>query len=235
MTHLVVGFGEVGKAVFKVLADHYSNVSSADVNGHHLTFDVLHICFPYSDDFEAQVRKYQQANLTTNGLTIIHSTVPLGTNRKLNSVSSPVRGVHPKLDEGIRTFVKYFGGERAEEASKIFSYIGIKTKVLPSAEECEAGKLWDTTQYGWMIILNKYIYEWCKEKNLDFENVYTDWNKTYNQGYSELGRSEVFRPHLKHMDGAIGGHCVIPNLKFVDSKVSEIIKSKNEELNGISK
>ena len=77
-------------------------------------------------------------------------------------------------------------------------------------------------------IVEKEIEKWCDKNNVDFEAVYTEANKTYNKGYKKLGRIEVVRPHLKYMPGKIGGHCVLPNCKILDSHIAKIILQKNK-------
>ena len=148
----------------------------------------------------------------------------------MEAVSTPVRGIHPNLVDGIKTFVKYFGGKNAYEAAKIFQACDIKTRILERAKDCEAGKLLDTTQFGWMIILNKMIYEWCKENNVNFEIVYREWNQTYNSGYTELGQTQFSRPWMDYIPGKIGGHCVMPNCDILNNPLTEIIKLYNEKL-----
>lgn len=228
LKQLIIGNGEVGGALRKVLkkADildlNYQSVSSE-------TYEVLHICFPYKDaKFIKFVKDYQERFKPK--LTVIHSTVPIGTSRKCNAIHSPVRGVHPFLAKGIRTFVKYFGGPKAANAAKLFSGLGIKTASFKDQETTEAIKLWDTTQYGWQIILQKEIFQWCKKHGLDFKAIYQAANRDYNSGYVKLGRSEVVRPHLDHKEGSIGGHCVIPNARILDSFISSQILEYNQGL-----
>jgi hypothetical protein len=229
LTQVVVGLGEVGGAVREVLGcDGHDPFKNILAKGH---YDVVHIAFPYNQanyDFATVVEEYKA--LFTPNLTIIHSTVPLGTSRPLNAVHSPIRGVHPHLAKGIRTFVKFFGGERAEEAAKLFEAKGVKTKCASRQEDTEAAKLWDTTQYGVMVLLNKEIYNYCQEHQLDFDIVYRDFNATYNEGYMELGRNEVVRPFLKYMEGPIGGHCVVQNSHLLNSLSAERIKAENAAL-----
>ena len=227
MNHIVIGMGEVGKALFEVLESNpdYS-VGRHDINSSFVPFSgrprAMHIAIPYSDRFEEIVRGYVRAY--DPSMVIVHSSAPLGTCDKNFWIHSPVRGVHPNIAKGLRTFVKYFGGIRSEEAADMFSALGIKTVAVPHARDCEAAKLWDTTQYGLMIVLNKVIYQWCKENGVDHELAYKDFNRTYNQGYIELGRPEVVRPYLKHMAGPIGGHCVIPNLPLLgENEVTNFI------------
>ena len=79
----------------------------------------------------------------------------------------------------------------------------------------ELAKLLDTTYYGYNILFAKYVNEMCQENDLDFDNVYTKPNKTYNSGYTELGKTNVIRPVLTPPDGEIGGHCVTQNFKLL--------------------
>ena len=229
--HLVIGLGEVGKAVKIVLAKKYS-VDGIDRNSPKLSgrYDVLHICFPYSKKFNSMVTAYKKKYGTQNCLVIIHSTVPVGTTTKAKAVHSPIRGIHPFLAEGVKTFTKYCGGARADEAAEIFSALGIKTKTTPKAENTEALKLWDTTIYGWNILIEKEIHDFCKTHGLDFSLVYTDANQSYNRGYAALGHPEFKKFILKHMDGKIGGHCIIPNCQLLGTEIPKFILKQNRKL-----
>ena len=214
MDNLVIGLGEIGTALTKILK---CDGIDRDTKAEHKTYKYIHICFPYSENFVEYVRQYQE--LYSPKLTIIHSTVPVGTSRQCNAVHSPVRGIHPYLEDGIRTFVKYFGGKDAYEASLIFSELGIKIGLTFNSENTEAMKLWDTTIYGVNILLEKEIYEYCKINGLDFDFVYTNANKTYNDGYEKLGFPQFKKYILKHIEGKIGGHCILPNIELLKSKV----------------
>lgn len=224
-TNLVIGNeGEVGSAVQEIL-----NCEGIDFQTQHSEkFDVLHVCFPYSDKFVEAVKQYQKQYEAD--LVVVHSTVPLYTCDLNGWVHSPVRGVHPNMVHGLKTFVKYFGGKRAMEAASPWAALGIEVKTTMKAAETEALKLWDTAQYGVMIMLEKEIHAWCKKHDLDPELVYTDANHTYDIGYEKLNRPEVARPYLKHMDGPIGGHCVIPNCDLLDSPITAMLKQFNDRL-----
>ncbi|MEK7120524.1 MAG: hypothetical protein AAB840_00345 [Patescibacteria group bacterium] len=227
--NLVVGLGEVGFAIKTILGcDGHDPMKNILANG---KYEVLHVCFPYFDGFEKEVEKYKKE--FDADLIIIHSSVPMGVSSKLGAVHSPIRGVHPNLEKSIRTFVKFFGGEKAKEASKIFEEFCIKTLVTEKAENTEAMKLWDTTQYGAMILLNKEIYDFCQKWGLDFDVVYTKANRSYNEGYGEMEMPFVSRPYLKYMDGKIGGHCIIPNSYFLDSETPRRIIENNDKINGV--
>ena len=57
--------------------------------------------------------------------------------------------------------------------------------------------------------------------------MWTMWNENYNKGYEELEHEEYKRPNLLPIMGNIGGHCVIPNLDFLDSDFTKLIKKRN--------
>lgn len=231
----VMGYGEVGLAIAKF----YKNPKIKDLNRDDGLdgVEILNICIPWSDKFlsiaKAEIKRIKPK------LTIIHSTVPLNTTKNLSDefagfvVHSPVRGAHPDLFKGIKTFVKYIGADDKQAgkmAERHLKSLGIKTKLLFPSNTTEAIKLWDTTQYGWMIVLNKEIKKWCEKNKIDFDAVYAEANKSYNEGYKKFSRAEVVRPYLKYMPGPIGGHCVLPNCKMIDSEISKFILDINKKL-----
>lgn len=218
---LVVGTGQIGKAVLAVLECHGYDVADGEYP-YQEPFDVLHICFSYSDTFEEDVRHYQE--LTGAKLTIIHSTVPIGVSTRLGAVHSPVRGKHPDLEQSIRTFTKFFGGPQAEEAAQIFRKKGITCVTTPKSETTEALKLFDTEQYHLNILAEKAIYKYCTDHGLDFDVVYTQANRTYNEGYEVMGMPHFKKYVLDHVEGPIGGHCVTEN-----SKLLSLLTIINEE------
>lgn len=234
MTQLVIGLGEIGTAIRAVLEcdgmDIKNGVQTFETKGDHplLAYDVLHICFPYSEDFKYIVKAYKEEFLTD--LVVVHSTVPLDTCDWIGAVHSPVRGVHPELEAGVRTFVKYFGGQGAGKAAALFAEKGIKTSTVQSARETEAMKLWDTTGYGWNILLEKAIKKYCEKHNLDFKTVYHDANISYNQGYLELKKPQFLKYVLKDFPGPIGGHCVQENWELLEDPLTEISKQLHEDL-----
>ena len=224
MLHLVIGRGQIGLALTGIL-----KCESIDKGEHKETiFDVLHICIPYSKKFIHYVKEYIYQYQPK--LVIIHSTVPIGTTEKLGDIAvhSPIRGIHPHLEEGIRTFVKYFGGKQAKIAANIFTNKLIQTKFCKNSRDTEAGKLWSTTAYGLNIILQKTIKEYCDKNRLNYKIVYEDFTETYNNGYSKLGMSNVIRPVLNHIEGKIGGHCIISNCKLLKNKIAKFILKENK-------
>lgn len=224
----ILGYGEIGQSIAKF----YKNPKVKDLNRDDglMGVDILHVCIPYNDKFISAVEK--EIKEIKPKLTIIHSTVALGTTEKLGRmvVHSPVRGTHPHLYKSMKIFVKYIGADDKKAgllAQRHLNSLGIKTKVFYPSKTTEALKLWDTTQYGWMIVLNKEIKKWCDKNGLDFEKVYADSNKSYDETYKKLGRPEVVRPYLKYMPGKLGGHCIIPNCEILEGEIAEFILRKN--------
>lgn len=222
--NLVIGLGQIGSAIRSIL-----KCDGIDLGNHTKKhYDVIHICIPYSKTFVKSVRKYQK--LFTPKITVIHSTVPVGTSDKLGAVYSPCRGKHPNLEKGIRTFEKLFAGKQAKKASHIFLSKGIKVKIHKDTKTAEAFKLWDTTQYGFNIILEKEIHKYCTKNKLDFDVIYTWGNETYNKGYKKLGHPEYTKYVLKHVDGKLGGHCVVQNTPLLGGRIAKFIKEYNDSL-----
>lgn len=226
--HLIIGSGEVGKALYNVLRPHY-NVSIRDVEsgirGH---FDVLHLCFPPIKNFVSVAKSYMK--LYNPSVVVVHSTVPVGTTQKLgvHAVHSPIRGIHPNLERGIKTFVKYFGGPRAKEAASYFDAIGIPVQAFKKSETTELLKILDTTYYGWNIMFAKEVKRICDERGLDFNEVYVVPNKDYNDAYEKIGIPYVARPVLYPKEGGIGGHCIIPNTLLLKDWLTDALRTRNK-------
>lgn len=190
--------------------------------------DMMHICFPYSKDFTRHVFDYQVRY--SPGITVIHSSVPVGTSDTLRAVYSPVRGVHPNLELGMRTITKYFAGLKAGEVAAEFYKAGVPVRIMADTRSLEAAKLWDTTAYGLNILLEKEIWKYCRENQLDYEIVYREFTQTYNMGFKKLGMPHVQRPWLMHAAGKIGGHCVVPNAALLDSPSAKRLVKENSKL-----
>lgn len=226
-SNIVIGLGEIGQAIQQIFE---CDGIDKDTKYEAKHYDVMHVCIPFVDDSFFTIVENYKKEFTPN-VVIVHSTVPVGTNKKLGSVASPCRGVHPHLKESIMTFVKYFGGKDAVEASEIFIDKGIKVYVTEDSDTIEAMKLWCTTQYGLNLIMEKFIYKYCLENGLDFNVVYTDCNKTYNEGYLKLGFPQYQKYILQHREGKIGGHCIMPNLDLIGSNIiTDLIKNYNDTL-----
>ncbi len=232
----VFGNGEVGSAIAKF----YQNPRIKDLNRDDdlARVEILNVCIPWSDNFIEIVKK--EIEEIKPQLTIIHSTVAPGTTKEIIAqlspdaggmiVHSPVRGVHPNIHKGIKTFVKYVGAENEEAgklAQKHLESLGIKTELFTPATTTEMGKLLDTSYYGVCIAWHGEMKKMCDQLGIDFEKTVTSFNKTYNQGYHELGMYNVIRPVLYPPNKCINGHCVINNSeilkKYFESEALDLI------------
>lgn len=229
MRGLIIGAGEIGSSLYRVLNDHHETYIR-DVDEKEVPeIEVLNICFPYSDSFEEYVREYVEKYKPK--ATIVHSTVPVGTCRELGVVHSPVRGKHPHLDKGIKTFVKYLGGpeEQVEIAKDYLESAKIQVDVFDSSDDTEAAKLLSLQYYGLCITFMKEVMKVCDEKGLNFEQVYTHANMDYNDGWIELSEEQFIRPVLEWHPGKIGGHCVIQaGCALLDTPISDFVNAMNE-------
>jgi UDP-N-acetyl-D-mannosaminuronate dehydrogenase len=235
--NLIIGLGEIGSAVKEINKDAGNIVSVIDVgqdiydNFNDSDIDFIHICIPYSNKFIQIIVDYLNKYELGKAICIIHSTVPIGTTRKIQALTecrvfySFCRGVHPNLKEGLLTFTKYFcdGGEAIAKWQdvaganiiKYYNSLGIECQYLGHFENGEAAKIISTTYYGYNILFAKEVKKICNEHNLSFNNVYTYPNVSYNKGYIKLGKYNVVRPTLSAPNGKIGGHCVVPNFNLL--------------------
>jgi hypothetical protein len=232
----IVGYGEIGKSLHELyldfkqydvkICDPYLNKDDNIYNS-----EFLNICIPYNKNFVSIVNNYILKYKPK--ITVIHSTVAPGTTLliKGNVCHSPNRGLHPNLKEGIKTFVKYIGSEDfkvSKEYAKHLHCLDIEYYICKNSKTSEYAKLIDTTYYGLCIAFHSDVKKICDKEIIDFEEVMTIYNKSYNDGYKKLNIKNVIRPVLYPTD-KIGGHCIIPNAeilsKYTDSSlVKNILK-----------
>lgn len=220
----VIGMGEIGRAIMEI-SDH-RDISYYDRNEGSWTdleneVRILHIAIPFSKDFIKEVKRYQK--LTNPEYTVIHSTVPIGTSRKLQAIHSPVVGVHPHLATSLKVFTKFFGGPGASEVADIFKRLGVNVYVTDKAETTELMKLACTANYGLNIEFTKMVKQECNKYDVPFE-IFTVWNNNYNQGYERLNMPQYHRYNLIPLMKKVGGHCVIPNLSLWVNKFTKFLK-----------
>jgi len=224
---LILGAGEIGSTIYNIFRKYY-NIILIDKEPKprklgNIRF--LHICFPYSEDFVNQVKEYQK--IYKPNLTIIHSTTKVGTSRMCDAVHSPVVGLHPFLEKSVLTFTKFIGGDRASEAADYFRRANIKVYITNKQETTELMKIQSTTFYGLCIEFNKDMKKNCDKLDIPFE-MWTLWTENYNLGYQKLGFKEFTRPILAPINKKIGGHCIMPNLNFLETPFTNILKKLNK-------
>jgi UDP-N-acetyl-D-mannosaminuronate dehydrogenase len=227
----VVGLGEVGRPLLEVVKRGGHDVVGIDIAPAELpergSLDVLHICFPFEiDDFVGESERY--IRLLEPRLTVINSTVSVGTTRRIHErtksplVHSPVRGKHVRMTEELLRYAKFIGpidtaaGSAAEEH---FSSLGMSTKTLASPEATELAKLTETTYFAVMIAWAQEVERLCDRIGVDYDEVVSI--------YEEID----FFPSVKYFPGVIGGHCVLPNIEILkhidDSPILKAIRWSN--------
>lgn len=228
---VVVGLGEVGKPLLELISEHHDavGVDVAPTSECISRPDVLHICYPFEiKDFVGETARY--IGRFEPGLTIINSTVGVGTTRAVAQrtgtpvVHSPVRGKHARMLAEMRSYKKFVGAmdpKAGEQAAGHFKSLGLKTEVLTSPEATELAKLTETTYFGLMIAWAQELERYCDQSGADYEEIISF--------YEEI----KFFPPVKYFPGVIGGHCVMPNIeilsKFDHSTILKAIKASNRE------
>ena len=222
----IIGNGEIGSSLARVYQAKGIEPMIKDLNLDTINkkVDILNICLPYSKKFieitNEYIEKYQPL------VTIIHSTVPVGTTKKLknNCVHSPVRGVHPNLKQGIETFYKFIGYNSKEDleiVKKHYNDLKIKFIEVENTDSTELAKLTSTTYYGLCIAWHAEMKKMCDEYDIDF-SVINKWTETYNSGYIELEMPNVVRPNLFPPENGIGGHCVVQNTELLQTQFKSL-------------
>jgi len=236
---LIVGMGEVGRALHEVLSPVHECLTYDAADGPKPVpmVDVLHVCFPFSQGFKHSVVQY--AASCDARLVLVHATVPTGTTRGINevlanflppasAVHSPIHGRHPNLAPGIRTFTKYVGACNESAGVDAVDYLraaGIYAVLVANPETSELSKLACTSQTAVGVLVMQEIHRLCEESGADFSEVY-GWNEHYNAGYAKLDQAHFARPQYKYTPGKLGGHCLKPNASLFEGWMADLIKEK---------
>lgn len=225
----VVGLGEVGRPLAELLAPHHEVIGIDLAMPERIgKVDVMHVCYPFEiADFVGETARYIE--MIKPDLTVINSTVAVGTTRKIVErtgaavVNSPVRGKHARMLDELKTYVKFIGAMDAAAAQMAvdhFSSAGVKTKVLASPEATELAKLTETTYFGVLIAWAQEIERYCDQAGVAYDEVASI--------YEEIG----YLPKVKFWPGVIGGHCVMPNIEILrpleESPLLEAIRVSNQ-------
>ena len=240
----ILGYGEIGQTIHKLYDNNINSkffqvfIKDLNKDDGFVDLDILNVSIPFNDSFDF-VTTIKDIILSSKAkLTIIHSTVAVGTVRKLKElipqagiVHSPCRGVHPNLYEGVMTFHKFIGSSSIKDAAlaqEHLNSLNLKTIVCDNSETTELAKLLDTSYYGICIAYHGEAKKACEKFGANFDQAMTAYNQTYNEGYTTLGKLNVVRPVLTAPTECIGGHCVVENaellLKQFQSSILEFIK-----------
>lgn len=224
MNSLIIGYGQIGRSLEKVLADYKPDHIDKGESVHG-SYEIMHVCIPYTDSFIKDVRDYQDKYKPR--YTVIHSTVPVGVSRHLGAIHSPVVGIHPHLEKSIKTFTKFLAGSRASEVADYFRRAGCKVYLFDHPEVTELAKLSQTTFYALTIEYFKDLKRQCESYGLSYSEVMTIPTIDYNRGYAELGMPEIRIPQIIPIMKPQGGHCTIPNCGLWETEFTKFIKKMN--------
>jgi UDP-N-acetyl-D-mannosaminuronate dehydrogenase len=226
---VVVGLGEIGKPLFDILSRSYKTIG-VDIQPVQIEqpCSVMHICIPFQiPDFvgtcAAYIAKYKPA------ITVINSTISPGTTRAITERSggavaySPVRGKHVKMEKDLLFYKKFVGASDAKIADaleKHFAAAGFRTERFANPDAGEVAKLLETTYLGVLV-------GWQQE----VERISASLGGSH-QDSNKFIEEIAFLPH-GIFPGFIGGHCVMPNIEILRSRVKseflDAIHSSNEK------
>lgn len=230
---VVVGLGEVGRPLFDLIARTGATPVGVDAAPVDLpapgTVAVMHICYPFEiGDFVGETARY--IDLLQPGLTIINSTVGVGTTRAVHErtggsiAHSPVRGKHARMLEELTHYDKIIGpidAEAAARAEQHLESLGMTTRVLSSPEASELSKLTETTYFGVLLAWAQEVERYCDAVGVDYDEVVTLFEQVH------------YLPPVKFFPGEIGGHCVMPNIEILkeiaDTPILEAVRWSNAQ------
>jgi UDP-N-acetyl-D-mannosaminuronate dehydrogenase len=210
---VVVGMGEVGSALFEYILrffDAFPIDIKTPIEIYPDKCRYLNICIPFSDRFVEDVNEYIER--LQPELTINHSSVPVGTTKKLNGlvVHSPIRGKHPNMIGGIEHYIKFIGYNNESGKKMSEEYLGkiFNTFFVENTDHTEFLKIISLSKYLAYLAVADEINEICKSFGVDYKLV-KEWDYTQN---IEIQRfyHEMKIPVLNPPEGKIGGHCVMP-------------------------
>lgn len=237
MQSIIVGYGEIGKAVREVFCDTGNPFDIVDLDINEFDpkkkYQWMHVAIPYSKDFVQIVNNYVDT-IKPYG-TIIHSTVPVGTTRKIKGrrYHAPVRGRHADLARGIKSYEMFVSAENMPDQQDILVYFssrGIVCNAYAYFEITEAAKLLSLLQYGINIEFARYAKKLCEKHDLDYDFVVKKYSESYNRGI-QYDNPLLAKTILEPPEGKIGGHCVLPAIQILNNDVEEGILKRILELN----
>lgn len=224
---IVAGLGEVGRPLLHILERTYAcrgiDIAPVEVEG---PCSVLHICYPFQvNNFVGVTASYVERYKPE--LVILHSTVQIGTTRRIQDcvqvpvVYSPVRGKHTRMEQELLHYQKFIGTnnrQALEQATQHLSAAGFHIATFRNAETAELSKLVETTWLGILV-------GWAQ----DVERVAAE----YGASYEEVNRFIEEISYLPRVfPGHIGGHCVMPNIAILrdrfNSRFLDAVVESNE-------
>ena len=216
MPDLVIGMGEIGKPLADLL-ELRRPVLRKDLNPLCVgrgPVAVMHICFPYSPQFVAQVVDYTEEYKPQ--LTLIHSTVVPGTTMQICAechrpvAYSPIRGRHGEMHRDLIRYTKFVGAPHPAVRRAAWAYLcdlGLfDVEILSPVEALELAKLMETTYTALLITWAQEIDRFAQAIGMG----------TTSETILALTEEVPYLPdHLFH-PGHIKGHCLMQNLSLLE-------------------
>lgn len=213
---VVLGMGEVGSALAKVLARNKAlKVYTKDLADAEIPSgaEVLHICLNFvalgKTKWLELVRGYVKAYKPR--LIDICSTVSPGTTSELgrDASHSTTRGLHPHLEAGLLNIAKHVGGPRAKELAAYYAAAGVRCMTHGSPNTTEVAHLAHLLDYGIQLMSADMRQAFCRQENVDYIEAVTKYTETHNSGFMALDMPSKVRMNLTPPNGRIGGHCTV--------------------------
>jgi UDP-N-acetyl-D-mannosaminuronate dehydrogenase len=211
-TVIVIGLGEVGKPLLRILGKCYPCVG-VDLQPCEVDrdCDVLHICYPFHGiEFVTTTTEYISKYRPT--VVVVNSTVPPGTTRQIQRavgdipvVYSPVRGKHSKMEADMLHYAKFVGGLDTLAIRRVvehFERAGFRCQLFRTPEIAELSKLLETSWLGILVAWAQEVERFAKRYGAAYEEV--------NAFIKEI---DFLPSHI--VPGYIGGHCVMPNIAIL--------------------
>lgn len=204
--------------------------------------DIIHITFPlyerdqYLTDVQRTIQRFVVYFedkyidfLDRKVLVIIDSTIIMGVvsalqhhySKYCDFVYSPIRATDKVLGEEITKYFRYFapvGSENKDEVVSLmeeyYTSLGLKYKVFKDADALVLGKLASVGWYTMNIAYVQQLNQICSQHNLDFNEVYTEFNKDETIGHRydpETKEPDYIMGRPTFFPGVIKGKCCIPN------------------------
>lgn len=238
-TDNVIGYGEIGRALFEILkvgsAEYYDKEYKE-----HTDCKFMHICLPHSDEFLDIVHEYSSKQKPK--YIVVHSSVPVGTTKHLEVITgvpclhSPVRGRHPDMLEGLKTYVKYLSHVDPLVATVVKDHLvgfGLRIKIVPSRGSTELMKLLELSRYGVYLAFAKEQEEICDYFGYEYSDIVTEYDQTRNEGLFEIGLDKFSFPLLTPFKDYVGGHCTVEDMGLLlDQHESFLLRGAFEKDRG---
>lgn len=217
---LIVGMGEIGTSLYNILKEVYPtwgvdlDEAKSKMDKCPEQVEVMHICIRYSDKFldivDEYGRKYRPKLLD------ICSTVPPGTCEKMGMsvCHSTTRGLHPNLEEGLKTITKHIGGGRSIELAGYFAQAGIPCYTHPRSKTTELLHLANNTHYALNVVFADEMSKIFRSYGVDYWD-YLKYTESNNAGFSALGHATKVRTIATPPNGKVGGHCIIQSANLI--------------------